>query len=87
MHYLYKNVSADYRLDNGTVYLSNGDISSYTASLALSGSIGDTLDLDLTGKNVDISRLVPQNKTPRSGSFDVQAHIGGSWTIRRQPVH
>ena len=76
--YLYKNVSADYRLDNGTVYLSNGDISSYTASLALSGSIGDTLNLDLTGKNVDISRLVPQNKTPRSGSFDVQAHIGGS---------
>ena len=32
--YLYKNVSADYRLDNGTVYLSNVDISSYTASLA-----------------------------------------------------
>lgn len=76
--YLYKNVSADYRLDNGTVYLSNGDISSYTASLALSGSIGDTLNLDLTGKNVDIARLVPNNKIPRSGSFNIQAHIGGS---------
>ena len=76
--YLYKNISADYRLDNGTVYLSNGDISSYTASLALSGSVGDTLDLDLTGRHVDIARLIPQNKTPRSGYFDIQAHIGGS---------
>lgn len=58
--YLYKNISADYRLNQGTVYLSNGDISSYTASVALEGSIGDTLDLDVTGKNIDVSRLAPQ---------------------------
>ncbi len=76
--YLYKNVSADYRLDNGTVYFSNGDISSYTASLGLSGSIGDALDLNLTGQHIDAARLLPKNKTPRSGYFNVQAHIGGS---------
>lgn len=76
--YLYKNISADYRLNQGTVYLSNGDISSYTASVALEGSIGDTLDLDVTGKNIDVSRLAPQNQTPRSGSFDLTAHIGGT---------
>ena len=76
--YLYKNISADYRLDKGTVYLSNGDISSYTASVALEGSIGDTLNLDVTGKNIDVSRLAPQNQTPRSGSFNLTAHIGGT---------
>ena len=58
--------------------MSNGDISSYTASVALEGSIGDTLDLDVTGKNIDVSRLAPQNQTPRSGSFDLTAHIGGT---------
>ena len=73
-----RNISADYRLNQGTVYLSNGDISSYTASVALEGSIGDTLDLDVTGKNIDVSRLAPQNQTPRSGSFDLTAHIGGT---------
>lgn len=75
---MYKNISADYRLDKGTVYLSNGDISSYTASVALEGSIGDTLNLDVTGKNIDVSRLAPQNQTPRSGSFNLTAHIGGT---------
>lgn len=76
--YLYKNISADYRFDKETIYLSNGDISSYTASVALEGSIGDTLNLDVTGKNIDVSRLAPKNQTPRSGSFDLTAHIGGT---------
>ena len=58
--------------------MSNGDISSYTASVALEGSIGDTLNLDVTGKNIDVSRLAPQNQTPRSGSFNLTAHIGGT---------
>lgn len=76
--YLYKNVSASYRLDNGTLYLTNGDVSSYTASLSFGGSIGDTLDLDITGRQLDIARLLPDAKTPRSGMFNVQAHVGGT---------
>ena len=76
--YLYKNISADYRLDNGTVYISNGDISSYNASLTVNGSIGKTLDLDFTGQNLDIARMMPWNKTPRNGVMTVTAHVGGT---------
>ena len=76
--YLYKNISADYTLQNGTVYITNGDISSYNASLSVYGSLGQTLDLHLNGKNLDIARMMPWNKTPRQGIFDITAHVGGT---------
>lgn len=76
--YLYKNISADYRLDNGTVYITNGDISSYNASLSVYGSIGKTLDLHFVGENLDIARMMPWNKTPRQGVMAVTAHLGGT---------
>lgn len=76
--YLYRNVSADYRLENGTLYLSNGDISSYTASLSFGGSLGNNLNLDISGKQLDLARILPDNGVPHSGMFAVQAHIGGT---------
>lgn len=76
--YLYKNISADYRYDGGRLYIMNGDISSYTASLAVSGSVGETLDLDVEGRELDIARLMPRTQLPRSGIFNLTAHIGGT---------
>lgn len=76
--YLYKNISADYTLQHGTIYLTNGDVSSYNASLAVQGSIGRQLDLQIDGKNLDIARMMPWNKTPRQGLFNVTAHVGGT---------
>lgn len=76
--YLYKSISADYHLDNGTVYISNGDISSYNASLSVHGSVGQTLDLYINGNQLDIARIMPSNKLPRSGLIDINAHVGGT---------
>lgn len=76
--YLYKNISADYTLQNGTLYVTNGDVSSYNASLAVQGSIGQQLNLQIDGKNLDIARMIPWNKTPRQGVFNVTAHVGGT---------
>lgn len=76
--YLYKNISADYRVDDGTVYLKNGDISSYNASVSLAGSIGKSLDLTIEGRQLDIARMMPGNKLPRSGLFNIKAHVGGT---------
>lgn len=76
--YLYKNISADYRLENGTVYISNGEIASYNASLSVNGSIGKALNVDIEGTNLDIARMMPWSKIPRSGVFNLKAHIGGT---------
>lgn len=76
--YLYKNISADYRLDQGVLYISNGDISSYNASVSVQGSVGQSLNLDIEGKELDISRMMPRSRLPRSGVFNVSAHIGGT---------
>lgn len=76
--YLYKNISADYTLRDGRLYLSQGDISSYTASIAFDGSVGDTLDLNISGKDIDISRIAPGKGHKRSGLVNLNAHIGGT---------
>lgn len=76
--YLYKNISAEYRLDNGVLHIADGDISSYNASVSVQGSIGKTLDLNIEGKELDISRMMPHSRLPRSGVFNVNAHIGGT---------
>ncbi len=76
--YLYKNISADYRYEGGTLFISDGDISSYTASLAVNGTIGEKLNLDVEGKELDISRLMPRSDLHRSGIFNLSAHIGGT---------
>ena len=76
--YLYKNISAEYRYQDGTLYITNGDISSYTASLSVNGSIGKTLNLDVEGKELDIARMMPRKQLPRSGIFNLKAHIGGT---------
>lgn len=76
--YLYKNISADYRLDDGTVYISNGEIASYNAALSVQGTIGNQLNVDIEGTNLDIARMMPWSKVPRSGVFNVKAHIGGT---------
>lgn len=76
--YLYKNINADYRLDDGTVYIANGEIASYNAALSVHGSVGNTLNLDVEGTDLDIARMLPWSKVPRSGVFNVKAHIGGT---------
>lgn len=76
--YLYKNISADYRLDDGTVYIANGEIASYNAALSVQGAVGKTMNLDIEGTDLDIARMLPWSKVPRSGLFNVKAHIGGT---------
>lgn len=76
--YLYKNISAAYRLEDGVVYITDGDISSYDASLSVAGTAGEKLDLQITGKNIDLARIMPGNSMPRQGLIEVYAHIGGT---------
>lgn len=76
--YLYKNVSADYTLANNTIYLQNGDISAYDASVKVSGSVGERLNLDFDASNLDIARLVPQKGPQRAGLVHLKAHVGGT---------
>lgn len=76
--YLYRNISAEYWLDNDVLHIDNGNISSYDASVSVQGSVGKTLDLNIEGKEIDISRLMPQNRLPRSGVCNVKAHVGGT---------
>lgn len=76
--YLYKNVSADYTLHDGTVYITNGDITAYDASIRVAGSLGQQMDLTLDGSHLDIARLVPQKGPQRSGIMNVKGHVGGT---------
>lgn len=76
--YLYKNVSADYTLRDGTVYITNGDITAYDASIRVAGYLGQHMDLTLDGSHLDIARLVPQKGPQRSGIMNVRGHLGGT---------
>ena len=76
--YLYKNVSANYRLAGGTLYIDHGDISAYDASISVQGSLGERLNLDLDGKNLDIARIVPHKGPQRAGIVQLKGHVGGT---------
>lgn len=77
--YLYKDISADYRLDHNVLFISNGAISAYDATIGVHGSVGENLDLTIEGNQLDISRImIHQNSLPRSGMMHLKAHIGGS---------
>lgn len=77
--YLYKNISSDYELRNGVLYIRNGNISAYDASISIYGSIGNTLDLNVEGNQLDISRIMMTQKSlDRSGMMTLKAHIGGT---------
>lgn len=77
--YLYKNISAAYELRDGVLYIRDGDISAYDASINIYGSIGDTLDLTIEGDQLDVSRImVTQKSLPRSGMASLKAHVSGT---------
>jgi translocation and assembly module TamB len=77
--YLYKNISAAYEVRNGILYIHNGTISAYDASINVYGSIGDALDLTIEGNQLDISRImVTQESLPRSGMVSLKAHVSGT---------
>lgn len=76
--YLYKKVGADYRLEDGTVFISNGEIAWLNASLTINGSVGKTIDINIEGNQLDIARMAPWSKASRSGNFNLTAHVGGT---------
>lgn len=76
--FLYQQVRADYRYANGVLLVQNGMISAYDAVLNVAGSIGDALDIRISGNNLDVSRLMPQEGPKRSGILAVEGHIGGT---------
>jgi translocation and assembly module TamB len=76
--YLYRNVSTDYRLDGGKVYLQNGDISAYDSHVQFHGTVGDTLAVYVESPDLDIARIEPGSKTHKQGYVNVSAYIGGT---------
>ncbi|MBS5582366.1 MAG: translocation/assembly module TamB domain-containing protein [Megasphaera sp.] len=76
--YLYKTIQSDYEFHGGTVYFYNGSMSSYDADIMFSGSVGDTLNVDIDGSHMDIARISPKKGPQRSGIMNVHAHVGGT---------
>ena len=76
--YLYDYVQADYRMDNGVWELTNGSVSAYDATVHFSGTVGDRLNLDVDGSNLETDRLIHRKDVSLKGALNLQAHVGGT---------
>lgn len=76
--YLYQHVSADYRFHDGTVYITDGTAEAYNALLHFSGSVGDRLDLDIVGSDLETDRFIRRDDISLAGALTLKAHVGGT---------
>ncbi|WP_427111811.1 translocation/assembly module TamB domain-containing protein [Megasphaera sueciensis] len=77
--YLYKSVSANYKLSKGIVTLSNGDLAAYDSHIRFYGTAGDRLAIHVESPDLDVSRIMPHIQTQKSGIVNISAYIGGTF--------
>lgn len=76
---LFKNIYGNYRYNNGTLYIQNGQVNAYGGAATVEGTASEKLlNLNVNAVDIDLESILPERGI--SGKIGVKGHLGGTAT-------